>query len=252
MDHNSQGDEDFVVDIESCRYTNEEVGTPEGLSQERLGSNFSAEVSGGIMHVDGLVDCENGLNVISFVTNGYEDSPDDVKVLINKEVGVKAVDVAASRTRNERRKTTGAKKPPKPPRPARGYSLDAADQKLIKEIAELAMLKRARIERMKALKKTKEAKASSVSNSRSSFFAMFFSIIFFLVIVFHGSYCGSSSTSQFDGSPEAAGSVEYLIMNQHQRSFSTNGIYGSTSESPKFVEQFSVMDPVNMLTKASG
>jgi hypothetical protein len=60
--------------------------------------------------------------------------------------------------------------------------LDAADQKLIKEISELAMLKRARIERMKALKKVKATKASSNSN----LFAMVFTILFCLVILFQG------------------------------------------------------------------
>ncbi|KAG9148223.1 hypothetical protein Leryth_021591 [Lithospermum erythrorhizon] len=186
MDHNNaQGDADgdFVVDIESCRDTNEEVGTPASFSVDKLQRSFSG---GLMMNVDGSVDCGNGLNVISIVTNGCERSPDHVKVLINKEEEVKVEDVVASRTRNERRKSTGAKKPPKPPRPAKGYLLDAADQKLIKEIAELAMLKRARIERMKALKKMKAAKASSVSNSGGSFFAKFFSVLFFLVIAFHG------------------------------------------------------------------
>lgn len=248
MDHNSQGDGDFVVDIESCRgVADEEVGSPEPFSDEKLGRSFSPEVSGGLMNVDVSVDCENGLNVIKTVANGCEGSPDHVKV------GVKDEDLVASRTRNERRKSTGAKKPPKPPRPPKGYSLDAADQKFIKEITELAMLKRARIERMKALKKMKAAKASSASNSRGSYFAMFFSILFFLVIVFHGMSCSSSSTSQFHGSPEAAaGSVENIIMAQHEKSFPTSGIYSATSESPKLVEQISGSDPLNKLTKASG
>ncbi|GAA0153468.1 hypothetical protein LIER_11697 [Lithospermum erythrorhizon] len=240
MDHNSQGDGDFVVDIESSRATNDEVGSPPTFLDGKLGN---AEVSGGLVNYDGLVDCENRLNVISTEENEGEGSSDDLKVLINKELGVKAEDLVASRTRNDRRKSTGAKKPPKPPRPPRGYSLDAADQKFIKEIAELAMLKRSRIERMKALKKMKATKASSVSNSRGSIFAMFFSILFFLVIVFHGISCSSGSTSHFHGSPEPAGSLENFIMLKHRKRFPTNGIYSTTSESP---------NPLNKLTKASG
>ena len=80
----------------------------------------------------------------------------------------------------EKRKSLGNKKPPRPPR---APSLDAADQKIIREIAELARLKRARIERMKALKKMKAAKATS---SNSNMFALVFTVIFCLVIMFQG------------------------------------------------------------------
>ncbi|GAA0161872.1 hypothetical protein LIER_18090 [Lithospermum erythrorhizon] len=249
MDHNSQGDGDLVIDIESCRATNEEVGSRAPFSNEKLGRSFSAEVSGGLINVDVSVDCENGM---INVTNGSEGSPDKVNVLIKNDLGVKPEDLIASRTRNERRKSNGAKKPPKPPRPPRGYSLDAADHKLIKEITELAMLKRARIERMKALEKMKAAKASSVSNSRGSFVAMFFSVLFFLVIVFHGMSCSNSSTTQFHGSPEAPGSLENLIMVQHQKGFSSNEIYSTASESPNLVEQISGSDHAIKLSKASG
>lgn len=87
------------------------------------------------------------------------------------------------------KKASSAKKPPRPPRP---LSLDAADQKLIKELAELAMIKRARIERMKALKQKKNSKilssSSSTSSSYGSFFAMVFTVIFLLVILFQGNH----------------------------------------------------------------
>ncbi|KAK9079558.1 hypothetical protein SSX86_001230 [Deinandra increscens subsp. villosa] len=102
------------------------------------------------------------------------------------------------------KKASSAKKPPRPPRP---LSLDASDQRLIKELAELAIIKRARIERMKALKQKKNSKISSSSSSSShgSFFAMFFTIIFFLVIFFQGQNSGvtnqhSPQTDQRNGS----------------------------------------------------
>nr|GFA61429.1 transmembrane protein, putative [Tanacetum cinerariifolium] len=87
---------------------------------------------------------------------------------------------------SKRKKGSGAKKPPRPPR---GLSLDGADQKLIKELAELAVMKRARIERMKALTQKKASKLSSSSSSPGSFFAMIFTIIFFLVILLQGQKC---------------------------------------------------------------
>ncbi|XVF66083.1 hypothetical protein PTKIN_Ptkin10aG0005700 [Pterospermum kingtungense] len=94
--------------------------------------------------------------------------------------GQESKNVKENKLVKEKRKSLGHKKPPRPPR---APSLDAADQKLIREIAELARLKRARIERMKALKKMKAAKATS---SNSNIFAMVFTVIFCLVIMFQG------------------------------------------------------------------
>lgn len=71
----------------------------------------------------------------------------------------------------------------KPPRPPTGPSMDAADWMLVKEISELAILKRKRIERMKTLHKVKKEKQSSIS---SSSFAMIVTLIFFIVIIWHG------------------------------------------------------------------
>lgn len=107
--------------------------------------------------------------------NGF--SPENVKL-----GGGKNGDNAEKKVLKEKRKKASNKKAPKPPRPPRGPSLDASDQKLIKEISELVMLKRARIERMKASKKVKATKPSSNSN----LFAMVFTVVFFLVMLFQG------------------------------------------------------------------
>ncbi|KAL4560173.1 hypothetical protein LXL04_032322 [Taraxacum kok-saghyz] len=104
--------------------------------------------------------------------------------------------------KEKRKKSSSAKKPPKPPRPHSGFSLDAADQKLIKELTELAMIKRARIERMKAIMQKKASKASS-SSTNSSLFAMLFTIIFFLVLLFQGMSC-QNSHGTIKGSPHTA------------------------------------------------
>ncbi|KAE8734235.1 putative Plant invertase/pectin methylesterase inhibitor superfamily protein [Hibiscus syriacus] len=75
------------------------------------------------------------------------------------------------------------KKAPKPPRPPKGPTLDAADYKLIRELTELARLKRANIERTRALKKMKAAKGTS---NNTTIFAMLFTIIFCVIIVYQG------------------------------------------------------------------
>ncbi|CAH9114989.1 unnamed protein product [Cuscuta epithymum] len=122
----------------------------------------------------------------------------------------------------EKRKSISAKKPPKPPRPPRGLSLDAADQKLIKEIHELALIKRARIDRMKALKKLKAVKASSVSSAFSgSFFAMFFTVVFFMVLIFQGMSSGNGSSS-FHDSPESGVPQDQSNLSPSNPSISTN------------------------------
>lgn len=105
--------------------------------------------------------------------------PMSVDVLGNGESLVK--DAGGVSPKKGRRMSMSAKKPPRPPR---GLSLDVADQKLIKEISELLMIKRAR---MKALKKTKAAKGMSASTSSSgNLIAMFFTILFCMLIIFQG------------------------------------------------------------------
>ncbi|OMO53477.1 hypothetical protein CCACVL1_28616 [Corchorus capsularis] len=163
----------------------------------------------------------------------------------------------------EKRKSLSNKKPPKPPRAPRAPSLDAADMKLIREIAEIAKLKRARIERMKALKKMKAAKATS---SNSNMFAMVFTIIFCLVIMFQGMSPRGTAAS-FQGSPVPAGAVEgglisvqfsgnpsASISNRPQFSGNPSASISSRpdSGSPNLVEQVAGLDVQERLKRLSG
>lgn len=147
----------------------------------------------------------------------------------------------------EKRKSLGHKKPPKPPRPPRAPSLGAADQKLIKEIAELARLKRARIERMKALKKLKATKPAT--SSSSNMFAMVFTIIFCLVIMFQGMSPGSTP-STYQGSPSPAESGLTSLQSSTNPSASVRNQPGS--QSPYLVEQVAGLESHGKLSKSSG
>ncbi|KAI3953144.1 hypothetical protein MKW92_045703 [Papaver armeniacum] len=113
----------------------------------------------------------------------------------------------------EKRKKTISKKPPRPPR---GPALDAVDRKMVKEITELAILKRARIERMKAMKKMKAAKAATPF---TSILAMLFTILFCLVIVFHGMFSGDSPRASLEAPLQSeVGSPKKLISVQLYKS----------------------------------
>ncbi|KAJ4836091.1 hypothetical protein Tsubulata_029657 [Turnera subulata] len=148
----------------------------------------------------------------------------------------------------EKRKKTSNKKAPKPPRPPRGPSLDAADQKLIQEISELVMLKRARVERMKALKKMKAAKASSNSN----LFAMVFTIIFCIIILFQG-VSSRATSANLQGSPMSAQTVDgSLISVQFLGNPSASGPNESTFRFPNPVEPIAGSDPPENLRRAAG
>ncbi|XP_039064447.1 uncharacterized protein LOC120209527 isoform X2 [Hibiscus syriacus] len=160
----------------------------EGGSTE--GSDNRASLSGGASN-SGRVNAENSQSMKSMDVKG-QDSKDVKQNMLVKE----------------KLKSLGHKKPSKPPRPPRAPSLDAADLKLIREIAELAKLKRARIERMKALKKSNAASAAKpTSSSSSNMFAMVFTVIFCLVILFQGMSPGGTPTS-YQGSPLPAAAVE--------------------------------------------
>lgn len=167
-----------VVDIESGMNMSEGVECSGPLLDVKPRNTILSNVCAG--KFDDSYKGENGVSLSCNATNSCEISPLKIDRAKSENLGEKKIE-------KEKRKSTSAKKPPKPPRPPRGYSLDAADQKLIKELHELAMMKRARIERMKALKKMKAAKASSVPlASNGSFFAMFFTVLFFLVLIFQG------------------------------------------------------------------
>lgn len=181
MDYNHQGEVDCAFDLESGRTGGKEAGSPEPLSGAKLAKTFFGNFYRGLVSFDQRDTGENGASSSGNASNCRDVSPLNVKASIDKKVeGEEGLDIVEKKTGKEKSKKTNAKKPPRPPR---GLSLDAADQKLLKEIAELAMMKRARAERMKAMKKMKAAKASS---SNGNLFAMLFTILFCLAILFQG------------------------------------------------------------------
>ncbi|KAI8005008.1 hypothetical protein LOK49_LG08G03360 [Camellia lanceoleosa] len=227
MDHMPPRDGDFAVDLESGGQVTE---------------TFVTKVCGVYVSIDELIRGEKGVSLSGCVPNCNGVPMENVKLLVDKKVEGDEVEdlVENNKSGKERRKTTSAKKPPRPPRPPKALSLDTADQKLIKEISELATMKCARIERMKALKKTKAAKAST---STCNFFAMLFTIIFCLVMLFQGMSPGRSSTVSFQGSSESAqlGDSGFVSVHYHRNtSASDSSIPGSAS--PSLVEQISSLD----------
>ena len=173
MDHAGSRDMGFGVDLENGVLTSDEElsNNPSSGSKRQTKasvSNFCGSFEDGMS-------CGNVSS-----TNGVSPERITSKMLEGEE----AAGHLEKTSVKEKRKKTGNKKALKPPRPPRGPSLDAADQKLVREITELAMLKRARVERMKALKKMKAAKSSS--SSHSNLLAMVFTVLFCLVILYHG------------------------------------------------------------------
>ena len=183
MDHIVPRDGDFEVDLESgVRNIVQDSNNDASSGVKTPSKSLLAKVCWAF--ADGKANGEERVNLCGNVSNPGGGSADHAKL-----EGQMSVDQVEKKIVEEKRKKTSNKKPPRPPR---GPSLDAADQKLIKEISELAMLKRARIERMKkALKKVKATKASPNSN----LFAMVFTILFCLVILFQGNVHASFSHS---------------------------------------------------------
>ncbi|KAM6544986.1 hypothetical protein CsatB_025722 [Cannabis sativa] len=240
MDLTVSRDDGVRVDLELGVLTSEEEfnTTPVSGSKQQA-KTLIAKFCGGF--VDGLIKAEDGVSCgnVSY-DNGV--SLESVKVT-DKMLDGEDTNGHPEKTSSvkEKRKKGSNYKPSKPPRPPRGPSLDAADQKLIREISELAMLKRARAERMKALKKMKAAKSSS---SSSNLFAMVFTILFFLVILFHG-ISSRSSTESLQGPSMSAGATEGggLISVQFYPIPSASIPNVSGSESPNMVEQIAGAEP---------
>lgn len=173
------------VDLEAGVNASDEGQQADNVSAASSDNSLFNKLCRGFVSADVLVKGKNGVSLNS--SNGCVASPERVKPLMDEKVqGEEVADLKENKIGREKRITLSAKKPPKPPRPPRGLSLDAADQKLIQEFAQLAMMKRARTERMKALKKMKAAKASS--SSSGNLFAMLFTVIFCLVILFQGTH----------------------------------------------------------------
>ncbi|KAL5541496.1 hypothetical protein UlMin_009206 [Ulmus minor] len=239
MDQSSLRDKGFEVDLESgLVVSDEDLSTTSVSGSKRQAKTLVSKFCGGFV--------DDGMSCCDLSSNGV--SPESVEVATNKiSEGEGTPDQAGKKVVKEKRKKTSNKKAPKPPRPPRGPSLDAADQKLIREISELAMLKRARTERMKALKKMKAAKASS---SSSNLFAMVFTFLFCLVIIFQG-ISSRSSPENFQGPPISGGATEggSLISVQIYPNPSASISNGPGSESPNIVEQVAGSDPPEKLRR---
>ncbi|XP_019180843.1 PREDICTED: uncharacterized protein LOC109175919 [Ipomoea nil] len=232
------------VDIEAGMNMSEGVECSGSLLDVKPRNTILGDVCAG--KFDDSYKGENGVILSCNATNSSESLALKIERAKSENLGEKKIE-------KEKRKSTSAKKPPKPPRPPRGYSLDAADQKLIKELHELAMMKRARIERMKALKKMKTAKASSVPlASNGSFFAMFCTVVFFLVLIFQGMSSGNSSPS-FHGSPESGVAKDSsLVFPQDRPNLSSSSSSTTGSGSPIMVGPSSGMDPEYQANMAIG
>ncbi|KAK1350710.1 Galactokinase family protein [Heracleum sosnowskyi] len=239
MDQLPLEEREFEIDLEAGENTCDEARQADNVSAANSDNNLFDKLFRGYVSADVLEKGENGGNLKS--SNGSVTSPERVKLLMDEKVqGEEVADLKENNIGRDKRKTLSAKKPPKPPRPPRGLSLDAADQKLIKEFAQLAMMKRARTERMKALKKMKAAKASS-SSSSGNLFAMLFTVIFCLVLLFQG-VSSRSSTASFAGSPESARVIDDgSILNANHWNPSTSGTELPSSVSPNSAEQFATL-----------
>ncbi|KAF9674296.1 hypothetical protein SADUNF_Sadunf10G0112700 [Salix dunnii] len=230
MDHIAPRDRDFEVDLESgVRNIVEDSNYDASSGVKTPSKSLLAKVCWAF--ADGKANGEERVNLCGNVSNPGGGSADHAKL-----EGQMSVDQVEKKIVEEKRKKTSNKKPPRPPR---GPSLDAADQKLIKEISELAMLKRARIERMKALKKVKATKASSNSN----LFAMVFTILFCLVILFQGMPSRTASTNSL-GSPLSSETADNsLISVQYFGNPSSSESNGPGFGSPNFIESVAGSDP---------
>ncbi|KAK7363450.1 hypothetical protein VNO77_05594 [Canavalia gladiata] len=231
MDQRSVKDEDAEVDLESGLLA---VTEDYSKNASKQGKTLFAKVSCGL--VGDSIEGEDRHSVYCDESNLTLVSMDMVKVTNTLLMGQECAE--NNTPLKEKRKKFSNKKAPKPPRPPRAPSLDAADHKLIREIAGLAMLKRARIERMKALKKMKATKATS--SSSSSMFAMVFTVVFCVVIIFQGMSSGKGSVASFQGSPVPAGGAEGgLIDVQHQLNPSSSDPNAPSLEPHKIVRQVS-------------
>ncbi|KAE8669646.1 putative Plant invertase/pectin methylesterase inhibitor superfamily protein [Hibiscus syriacus] len=196
---------------------------------------------------------DNRVSLSGDASNSGSVYPENTPSVMRVNVEAEESKDAKNKSVKEKRKSLGHKKHPRPPRPPRAPSLDAADQKLIREIAELARLKRARIERMKALKKSRAAKPTPSSTS-SNMFAMVFTIVFCLVIMFQG-MCSGGTPASNQGSPLPAGAAQpqgVPSLLQFSMNPSANFRNQQDSESPNLVEQVAGLEGEQKLGRFSG
>ncbi|MED6220432.1 hypothetical protein PIB30_044754 [Stylosanthes scabra] len=246
MDQINANDKENEVDLESglplLRDDESKNVSSPGTSNQ--GKKLFAKVSDGL--VGGSLRGEELPSFHLNESNLSQVSVDLPKVANKATMGQDSADAEKTPLKEKRKKSS--KKPPRPPRPPKAPELDAADYKLIREITELAMLKRARIERMKALKKMKAAKAASPSSSNASILAMILTLIFCIVIIFHGISSGKGTVATFQGSPLSTAGEGGLISVQYQLTPPAIEPNAPGSES-KFVQQVTGSDLAEKLKR---
>ncbi|MCL7051152.1 hypothetical protein MKW94_024712 [Papaver nudicaule] len=209
MDQMVMRERDFEVDLESGGTTSEEDGRINPSlrqSDNLLGRAWNRFTSNN----EGLIITETS-DPISSSSDGASETAE--LLTERKSEGEQTLGNLEKKKNKEKRKKTISKKPPRPPR---GPALDAVDRKMVKEITELAILKRARIERMKTMKKMKAAKAGTPF---TSILAMLFTILFCLVILFHGMFAGDSPRASLEAPLQSeVGSPKRLISVQLYKS----------------------------------
>ncbi|XP_008778628.1 uncharacterized protein LOC103698405 [Phoenix dactylifera] len=229
MDAKSLTERDVLIDLEGGirSVINGGEASGDGGSSVRKAKRTLNRVWNGFVGVGGSIRDEEsvysgGSTIEGSLANGG--------TLVDKRFGgEEKLSLLENKTRAQKPKKEGSKRPPKLPKPPKSPSLDAADQKLIREISELAMLKKARIERMKALKKMKNAKSTS---SSSNLVALIITALFCLVIIWQGFFSRGSSSLSFQGSPgSSVGKRTGLISVQFYNNGSEVGLHDSSSAS---------------------
>lgn len=189
MDSNKpQKERETIVDIGSSESEYEEDRRNEFITANKRAKTV-IKSEGRICNFDGSEDVECSSNSYITSVKSSDDDYDDIESVTNNVFGKNGENapLLGKTQLKEKRKTSNSKKAPKPPRPRKGPSLDIADMQLVKEIAEQTMKRRARVERMKSMKKRRAAKSSTPpATSNISIFAMAITVLFFIVIIFHG------------------------------------------------------------------
>lgn len=178
-----RGDRD--VDLESgglVRESNE--SEIQEVSGDHSGRLLHRSWSGGLLGEQ--INNESVSHQEGLHSNGKATTADDISVENNSEIA----EIHSTKLKDNKGNPRGKKsskeklkkpKPSKPPRPPKGPSLDPADIKLVKEISEMTVRKHKRMERLRSLKKIKDR-----SSSKTNIVAMGITILFFFIIIFHG------------------------------------------------------------------
>lgn len=212
MDHSASEERD----LESGGIGSEDELSSESISSTKPAKNVFGRLRSDFMGIEGYGKNECRLSNYNKLGSSSEALYGDKEFFIDKdpEQGIDRLPLSEKKHVKEKRKNS-VRKASKPPRPPKGPTLDVLDLKLVNEISELAMKRRARMERIKALREMKAKIASSSSLSTSSLTgnlaAMVATLLFFVLILFHGILLKHSSTASFKGSPKPATAAHDLI-----------------------------------------